>query len=350
MIMTNRTPAHDSAAWLLCTAALLSGAVHAETIVFQATSDFPVIDAGEVPYYSEAPGRLSLAINAANENFRDKFARATTVYQGESGFFDITITSLAELDGEAVYRVLINDVLVGTATNPAVTVDYTPIRHTFEDVVVPVGSTIAVESLANTNGNIPEGNGTAFARGRWTTLELNNDDAGVGTSADVDLSVAVSLDKASLAVGDAMTLTVDVANSSDGAVATGALLTVTRPRSELGAVTIGECTEVRNDISCNLPELPAGSSEQVILTFEALEVSPQALLVSTVSADQADKSPQNNSLIVPLSINEVVDPVTPDNVTPETGNAGSESKSGGGAMGWLAAMGFLGLCYVRRSS
>ena len=146
----------------ICLSASMPPFVHAETILFRATSDFPVIDVGEVPYYSEEPVRSSLAINAANESFREKFARATTVYEGESRFFDITLTGLAELDGEAMYRVLINDVLIGEATNPTTDTDYTEVRHTFESVVVPAGATIAVESLANTNGLIPEGDGTAL--------------------------------------------------------------------------------------------------------------------------------------------------------------------------------------------
>ena len=60
------------------------------------------------------------------------------------GRFDITIVALAELDGAAVYNVLINDTVVGIATNPSVVTDYTPIRHTFEDIDIPAGATIAV--------------------------------------------------------------------------------------------------------------------------------------------------------------------------------------------------------------
>lgn len=339
---------------------LLSNA-HADTFVFEATRDFPVIDAGEIPYYSESPGRASLAINAAIEDYRNKFARATLRYEGESDFYDITLTGLAELDGEAQYRVLVNDVLVGTATNPEVETDYTPIRHTFEDIVVPNGATVAVESLANTNGKIPEGDGTAYARGRWTSLELDNGDAGTSAQDDVDLVLSASMNRNTVGVGDVFTVSVDISNTEGSAVATSPELALTRPRAEvaLASETTLPCQEVDNDIICELSEIAAGDTTRISVSLLALAASPTALLRASITADQVDINPDDNTVILPLSINDTEEEVdAPDPTDGSNGNSGEEqlteqpteaagdvdvavpasSRSGGGALSLWALL------------
>ncbi|MGQ7843655.1 hypothetical protein ACUNV4_04180 [Granulosicoccus sp. 3-233] len=306
---------------LWATSTLGSPTVHADIHLFEAVNDFPVIDAGEVPYYSEAPRRASLAINAAREDFRNRFARATLQYEGESDFYDITLTALAELDGEAEYRVLVNDVLVGTAINPEVDIDYTPIRHTFEDIVVPHGATIAVESLANTNGKIPEGDGTAFARGRWTTLELDNGDAGTGASDEVDLTLDASIDTNEVQVGDVFTVTLEISNREGSAVATSPQLALTRPRAEIALTSenMSACVEDGNDIICELSELAAGDSRTASLDLQALAASPNALLRATITTDQDELDPEDNVVTLSLSISDDSD--NNDNSAPDTDSA-----------------------------
>lgn len=369
--MKATTIAVASTVLALAATTLPHSAARADTFIFNATSDFPIIDAGAVPYYSESPGRPSLAINAAREDYRNQFARATMRYEGESDFYDITLTGLAELDGEALYQVLINDVVVGTATNPEVDVDYTPIKHVFEDIVVPHGSTIAVESLANTNGKIPEGDSTAYARGRWTTLQLDNDDAGTAAEDDVDLTLNASMDSDTVRVGDVFTLTLDISNSEDGAVATTPQFSLTRPRAEvaLASETTLSCLESGNDIICELSEIAAGDSRRVSVSLEALAVSPNALLRATISADQDDSNTDDNVVTLPLSISantdgtdtpdseegidEGTDPDQPDSQEPDGEDSGSQapgneetdtttdggtrsSRSGGGAISaWM---------------
>lgn len=333
-----------------------SAAIQADTYVFEAVSDFPVIDAGEVPYYSEAPGRASLAINAAIEDYRNKFARATMRYEGDSDFYDITLTGLAELDGEAQYRVLVNDVLVGTASNPEVDVDYTPVRHTFEDIVVPNGATVAVESLANTNGKIPEGDGTAYARGRWTSLEFDNGQAGSTPDDDVDLVLNASIDNTDIHVGDVFTLTFEILNSDGSAVATSPRLALTRPRAEvaLASESVLDCLESDNDLICELSEIAAGDTRTVSVSLQALSASPSLFLRVTATTDQTELTPDNNVLSLPLSITDSPDDSDvqtpepeptdqPDNAQSVDGTTGSEqpevtpdtaspsSSSGGGA-------------------
>jgi hypothetical protein len=139
-------------------------------------------------------------------------------------------------------------------------------------------------------------------------------------------------------VGDDLNLTLDIANGRDSAVATSPQLTVTRARSEIGSVNIGDCSEAGNDIVCNLPEIPAGGVQQLAMKLTALEPSPNALLQVTVSADQADASPQNNSVLLPLTITEADDTTGSTETAPPSGNASKGSSSGGGAVSWAGLL------------
>lgn len=138
---------------------------------FKAVEDFEDITSGIVPYYKDE-ARKALAINAAKEQDRDKFASASTTFYGNQNFYDIKLTALAEFDGECTYRVLVNDNVVGTFTNTSVHKDddYKPIKAVFRNVRLSANDKITVESDSHTNGLIPEGEGTAWARGRWTEL------------------------------------------------------------------------------------------------------------------------------------------------------------------------------------
>ncbi|MFK7889844.1 MAG: hypothetical protein AB8B63_03430 [Granulosicoccus sp.] len=331
---------------LFCFGSYLACSVAADTIVYEATLDFPDIEAGEVPYYSEAPGRASLAINAANIGYREKFARATTVYTGDTGYFNITLNTLAELDGEAVYRVFVNDMRIGSATNPQVTVDYTPIRHSFENVLVPTGATLAVESLANTNGSIPEGDGTAYARGRWTSLEMADAESGLDNMETVDLSVSAALGNSMLTAGDITELIIVVRNRSDSAVATAPLLNIMVPPLLLALSPATGCIETDDDVVCSLPEIPAGEAHEVQVSLTALESATEAIVQIAVSADQQDLALSDNTQELFLSVGVVDTADESDNATAElqptdVTNASattdtSRSQSGGGSLSWFA--------------
>ncbi len=138
---------------------------------FSAINDFEDITSGVVPYYKDE-ARKALAINAARQWKRDEFASATTIFDGIQNVYDIRLTTLAEFDGECIYRVLVNDKEVGTFINASVHEDddYKPIKAVFRDIRLSAGDKITVESNSHTNGLIPEGDGTAWARGRWTEL------------------------------------------------------------------------------------------------------------------------------------------------------------------------------------
>ena len=112
----------------------------------------------------------ALAINAAQH--KDVFAGASKTFSGASGTYDITLNTLTEIDGESSYRLKVNGVLAGTYTNPTTNTDYAPSSTTFEDIQVNNGDVILVEFSSHTNGEIPEGDGTAYSRGRWTGLNF----------------------------------------------------------------------------------------------------------------------------------------------------------------------------------
>ncbi len=146
-----------------------------KTVVFLAR-EFPKIDGGEVPY--QVPGKEKwmqvLSINAGNPAYRDKFARAERVFDGETGTYDVIITTLTEFDGECVYRILVDGKVVGTFTNPRVGKegDFKHHKHIWKKITLKQGASLAIESNTASNDLIPEGDGFAWARGRWSQIEL----------------------------------------------------------------------------------------------------------------------------------------------------------------------------------
>jgi len=132
--------------------------------------------------------RNALAIDASQ--YKDKFAAAETTFSGTSGTYNIKLNTLTEIDGESSYKVSINGTEIGTYTNPTTTTDYTAAGTTFMGISVPNGATIRVAFNSHTNGQVPEGNGTAFSRGRWTSIEFNCPDNGGMGSTGEDCSAA----------------------------------------------------------------------------------------------------------------------------------------------------------------
>ena len=270
----------------------------AETYEFGAASDFPVIDAGEVPYYPDtANGKRDwLAINAAKESYRDLFARAETPFNGVAGSYNVTITALGEIDGEGEYRLWVDGTLIGSAFNEPATEDYGDQPHTFYDVYIPAGATIAVESNAVTNGLIPEGDGTAFARGRWRLLTISNDDTQPDSA---DLALVISSDTSALQDGDSLDVTLAVTNHSADTAATGLRVELTVP--EHLSYNGSDCDQSGSTLSCDLGSLVAGGRDAMSLNFTAISTGT-ASLQGILSADQTDPEQTNNSASLALPI------------------------------------------------
>ncbi|MBC8470083.1 MAG: DUF5060 domain-containing protein [Planctomycetes bacterium] len=138
-------------------------------IVLKAVRDFRIITAGGfVPPYKDS-GHNALAINPGE--YKDKFAASETEFPGETDAYDITLTTMAETDGESTYKLLIGGKLIGQFTNPKTSIDYKPTLKTWKNISVAKDTTIRIEFNTATNSNQKSGR-IPYARGRWTTLTL----------------------------------------------------------------------------------------------------------------------------------------------------------------------------------
>ena len=133
--------------------------------------DFKNKRAGEVPITVQRKYNC-LQIPANIVRFRDKFAAVEDAFPGEDGKYNVVLTSLVERDGECTYRVLINGKLIGEYQNPESDSDYEPYLKMWKNISIKKDDIIRVESNTHTNKKIPEKDGTAWARGRWTKIEF----------------------------------------------------------------------------------------------------------------------------------------------------------------------------------
>jgi hypothetical protein len=143
-------------------------------IVLKAVRDFQIVSGdGFVAAYKDG-GHDALAIDPRKH--KNKFAAAETKFTGDAGVYDITLTTMAETDGESTYRVLVDGKRVGTFTNPRTSVDYKPTPKTWNKVSVSKGASLRVEFNTATNSKQTSGH-IPYARGRWGALTLVPPDA-----------------------------------------------------------------------------------------------------------------------------------------------------------------------------
>jgi len=301
-------------------ALVLSTSASAATIEYQAITDFPAIDAGAVPYYRDlGDSRNVLAINAANDSYRDLFARATVTFDGVEGHYDVTVTTLSEIDGDTAYQVLVNGELIGQATNAPTAIDYAVQQHTFENVFIPAGAELAVESKAVSNGLIPEGDAFAFARGRWRTLTLEGLDDGPGDADQVDLGITLSSDSTSVSLDESIDVVARVSNPAESLVATSPSVVITLP-SQLAFESSDDCSEELEVVRCVLAELAPGAQLSASVTLLAQDVG-DATVTASVNADQQDPDALNNIAELPLTL-------TSDTGNGDTGAEGTGTSTG----------------------
>jgi hypothetical protein len=123
-------------------------------------------------FYSDKANN-ALAINAANKNLRNVFISAA--YRLEAAPKNpakLSLVTLGETDGESVYRVSLNDKVIGEFTNKETNTDYLEQIFSVANLHLKMGDTIRVEAKAVTNGKIPEGTETAYSRGRWRAIVI----------------------------------------------------------------------------------------------------------------------------------------------------------------------------------
>lgn len=123
-------------------------------------------------YLDKARGVL--AVNAGNPAMRNKFISATykVKHNWTGRKFNLQLVTLTELDGESEYKVLLNGKVLAEVKNPETNVDYQEALFDIGLVELSKGDKIVIQSNAVTNGKIPEGDITAFSRGRWRGLVL----------------------------------------------------------------------------------------------------------------------------------------------------------------------------------
>ncbi|MGB6221679.1 PKD domain-containing protein [Haloferula sp.] len=252
-------------------------------------------------------------------SYRDKFARATTTFTGAAGNYDVIITALGETDGECSFRLLVNGVVIGTKQNARVTSDYGPQLHTFNNVAIPAGATLGVESNDVSNGLIPEGTGFAYARGRWTTLTLT------------------------LATSTSTSTGIPVANA-------GADKTVTLPTSSVtlngsatddgGTITTYAWTRISGP---NTPAL-AGASTTTLTASGLIQGTYVFRLTVTDNDNQTHYDDVNVSVITPGTArrHRLRDPVTLLEESESTAQGGDVQMSAG-VLTFNAPVGFVGI-------
>lgn len=270
---------------------------YAQAIDLQAISDFTNLNSGEVPYYLDIAGdRNALAINAADPSHRNKFARAEHEYIGADGLYDITINALGEIDGDGTYRLLINGVVQGVSVNAPVNVDYTVIKHRFQGIALIARDIIAVESNAVSNDTIPEGDGFAFARGRWRSVTIDEHDSDAMTGeADttIDLGVSLSTVESLTKEGDQAPFIISVFNHSQLNTATAPVVEIHLP-DEITFSHSDGCTQTQSGLSCVLPNIAPSNSAMVSFTGN-IEAQGWLSLSASISADQIDSDRINNT-------------------------------------------------------
>jgi len=293
---------------LSITAALFSVPnAFADTIVLKAIDDFPERFAGDAPFYAE-PARDALAINAVEPTFRNVFAKATTTFSGPSGEYDVALIGLAELDGEALYRFSVNDDVLGSAQNSETSVDYMPMDHRFESITLSPGDVLSVESVANSNDLIPEGNGYAFARGRWTELRLTP----VGESDVQPEKVSLITNASSLnqTIEVGQTIAIDYAVINDdtaGATATNLRIQfnipdnfeITEPNT---CTTIASLHSNEHIIRCSTSQVAPGNAVSGELFLTALEQGTELNVHATSIANETEISGFDNRDTVSFTI------------------------------------------------
>ncbi|MEL7119061.1 MAG: hypothetical protein AAFO07_06460, partial [Bacteroidota bacterium] len=148
---------------------LLSNVVFTQNYYWP-VQDFTPIKSPELApsYYHRA--YKALAINSVK--YPDQTAAVQKVFEGKTGIYDLGLYTLTETDGECKYEILVNGQPIGQFTNPRTTIDYWPYKHQLSNIFLNQKDTISIHFTNASNGRVPEGNGFAYARGRWTGLEI----------------------------------------------------------------------------------------------------------------------------------------------------------------------------------
>lgn len=142
-----------------------------DVISLSALNDFKLDETSKAVYYKETK-KGTFAIHAAKKDQRDKFASATTIFKGKTGYYSGILNTIAENDGESIYTLHINNTLLKTVKNQQVPNTFKKASLALGKIYLKTNDTIKISSKAATNKKIPEHDETAWSRGRWGGLSL----------------------------------------------------------------------------------------------------------------------------------------------------------------------------------
>ena len=138
------------------------------SVVLRAIKHFKIAAGGGFVGAYKDNGHNALAINP--DDYKDKFAAAEATFTGKTGKYNITLTTMAETDGESTYKLLIGGKMVGEFTNPKTSEDYKPTLKTWNSISISKGAKIRIEFNTATNSTSTQGSRKGYSRGRWQSL------------------------------------------------------------------------------------------------------------------------------------------------------------------------------------
>ena len=122
-------------------------------------------------------GKNAFQINTTKQP-QNEWASAKILFDGETGTYNVKLSSLLETDGECFYRVFVDGKAVLEYQNPRILgtdkKEYSLYTVGVKGIKISKGAVIQVDFKSNSNGLVPEKEGFAWARGRWKSLTIGN--------------------------------------------------------------------------------------------------------------------------------------------------------------------------------
>lgn len=143
-------------------------------LTLKAISDFTVPD--NVGLYVDND-RKAIAIEAADPQFRNQLMGSTHVvnWLERPETFNVEFVYVSEKDGEPKYEFWVNERLIKSSIAEQTDEEFQNNSTHWRNIKISPDDIITIKSNAVTNGKIAEGDGTAYARGRWVSLTFSKD-------------------------------------------------------------------------------------------------------------------------------------------------------------------------------
>lgn len=181
-------------------------------------------------------------------------------------------------------------------------------------------SRLSLNLTAPSNLNSMQLSPTVSVSNRDMNSANDSDSANITVTNLTDLAVAMSASSASMDVGDTLSVTLNLSNSSQVAAQQVTLdLTTAAALDYLDFSGSGwSCSNSGTATRCSLSQLNASNSSQIVLRFKAVAAINGGVIAASVSTQNTDGDPGNNTANTLISINTV-----------------STADGGGGAFGGI---------------